>query len=44
MGMDCLTNDDYTPDFSAKIIGKTRLLKITRTDYRVALSHVNNQR
>mmetsp|Transcript_8750 Transcript_8750/g.14840 ORF Transcript_8750/g.14840 Transcript_8750/m.14840 type:complete len:90 (+) Transcript_8750:878-1147(+) len=43
MGVDCLTNDAYVPDFSAKIIGKTRLLKITREDYRVSMSHVINQ-
>ena len=30
MGVDCLSNDAYVPDFSAKIIGKTKLLKINR--------------
>jgi hypothetical protein len=40
MGVDCLTNDAYVPDFSAKIIGKAKLLKINRTDYRKCLTHV----
>ena len=30
LGQDALTRDDYTPDFSAKVIGKARILKITR--------------
>ena len=34
MGVDCLTNDNYVPDFSAKVIGKAKLLKITRQEYR----------
>jgi len=38
MGIECLTNDYYKPDFSAKIIGKAKLLRITREDYRKALS------
>lgn len=42
MGADCLSNDHYVPDFSAKIIGRTRLLKISRTDYRMAMAHTNN--
>ena len=42
MGTDCLLNDNYIPDFSAKVIGKTRLLKITREDYRKALGHLKN--
>ena len=42
MGVDCLTNDNYVPDFSAKVIGKVKLLKITREDYRKSLSHINN--
>ena len=33
MGVECLTTDNYTPDFSAKIIGRAKLLKITRQDY-----------
>lgn len=28
MGTECLTNDNYVPDFSAKVIGKAKLLKI----------------
>ena len=42
MGIDCLTNDNYVPDFSAKILGKTKLLKITRIEYRKALGHIGN--
>ena len=42
MGVDCLTNDNYVPDFSAKVIGRAKLLKITREDYRKSLSHINN--
>jgi len=30
MGTECLVNDNYVPDFSAKIIGKAKLLKISR--------------
>jgi hypothetical protein len=42
MGVDCLTNDNYVPDFSAKVLGKTKLLKITRPEYRKALGHIGN--
>ena len=42
MGVECLTNDNYIPDFSAKIIGKAKLLKISRADYRNSMSHVKN--
>ena len=42
MGVECLTNDNYVPDFSAKIIGKAKLLKISRADYRNSMSHVKN--
>ena len=42
MGIDCLTNDNYIPDFSAKVLGKTKLLKITRSEYRKALGHISN--
>lgn len=34
IGVDALINDDYKPDFSAKVIGKARILKITRKLYR----------
>jgi hypothetical protein len=43
MGVECLTNDNYVPDFSAKVIGKTKLLKISRVEYRKALAHFGNQ-
>lgn len=42
MGTECLTNDNYVPDFSAKVIGKAKLLKISREEYRRSLAHVNN--
>ena len=42
MGTDCLINDNYIPDFSAKVLGKTRLLKITRSDFRKSLGHLKN--
>ena len=34
MGMKALQNDDYRPDFSAKVIENARLLKVTRKQYR----------
>ena len=43
MGVDCLTNDAYLPDFSAKCIGEVKLLKISRQEYRKALAQVKNQ-
>ena len=42
MGVECLLNDTYLPDFSAKVIGKAKLLKISRNDYRKCLTHVQN--
>ena len=33
MGADSLSQQEYVPDFSAKIVGRTKLLKITREDY-----------
>jgi len=42
MGVECLTNDKYVPDFSAKIIGKAKLLKVSREDYRRSMGHVKN--
>ena len=36
MGEQCITNDDYVPDFSAKVIGKTRLLRVSKADYNAA--------
>ena len=43
MGTESLHNDRYVPDFSAKIIGKAKLLKITREDYRRSLATVKNK-
>jgi hypothetical protein len=43
MGVDCLTHDNYVPDFSAKVLGKAKLLKITRAEYRKSLGHIGNQ-
>mmetsp|Transcript_22338 Transcript_22338/g.34589 ORF Transcript_22338/g.34589 Transcript_22338/m.34589 type:complete len:110 (+) Transcript_22338:1662-1991(+) len=42
MGVECMLNDDYVPDFSAKVMGKTRLLKITKENYRSMMSHIKN--
>lgn len=41
-GVDALLNDSYKPDFSAKAITRTRVLKINRIDYRKAISNVKN--
>ncbi len=43
LGMEALLNDRYQPDFAAKAIEKSRLLKIKRIDYRKALFNVKNQ-
>lgn len=43
MGVECITMDTYVPDFSAKVIGSAKLLKISREDYRRALAHSSNQ-
>ena len=40
MGMKALQNDDYRPDFSAKVIENARLLKVTRKQYRLALTSI----
>mmetsp|Transcript_47293 Transcript_47293/g.34578 ORF Transcript_47293/g.34578 Transcript_47293/m.34578 type:complete len:132 (+) Transcript_47293:1174-1569(+) len=42
LGSEALTNDRYAPDFSAKAIEKTRLIRIKRLDYRKALFAVKN--
>lgn len=42
MGSECLTNDNYIPDFSAKVIGNAKLLQISREDYRQAITHIKN--
>jgi metal transporter CNNM len=30
MGIQCLTQDNYVPDFSAKVIGEAKLLRISK--------------
>ena len=40
MGVECLTNDNYKPDFTAKCIGEVKLLRITREEYRKSLGNV----
>jgi len=40
MGSNALTDDQYLPDFSAKVMGKAKILRIAREDYRKALSPV----
>lgn len=42
MGEQCITNDDYVPDFSAKVIGKTRLLRVSKQDYNAAKIQFKN--
>ena len=42
LGADALINDQYNPDFSAKVIDKARLLKIDRLAYRKAISSIVN--
>jgi len=37
IGMECLVDPDYVPDFSSKIMGKTTLLRISRDDYLKAI-------
>ena len=38
IGEDALIRDDYKPDFSAKVIDSARLLRISRRQYRIAIS------
>ena len=44
MGEEAITKDNFIPDFSAKIIGKAKLLKISRKDYRKKLAEIKNIR
>ena len=44
LGQDALVRDDYRPDFSAKVIGQARILKITRMQYRLAISMIQQQK
>jgi len=37
IGMECLVDPDYVPDFSSKIMGKTKILRISRDDYLKAI-------
>ena len=43
MGVEALTNDNYVTDFSAKVQGKAKLLKINRVDYRKSMAHIKNK-
>ena len=38
LGDQALTRDDFKPDFSAKVVENSRILRITREKYREALS------
>lgn len=38
LGAEALTRDEYMPDFSAKVMGAARIVKITRKQYRMAIS------
>ena len=40
LGAEALCRDDYVPDFSAKVIDQARILKISRTKYRAAISSI----
>lgn len=44
LGAESLVRDDYKPDFSAKVIDKARILKITRLQYRKAISSVEQSK
>lgn len=41
LGADSLIRDDYKPDFSAKVIDHARVLRITRSQYRKAISNIS---
>ena len=41
LGAEALVRDDYRPDFSAKVVDQARILRITRTQYRKALSDIS---
>ena len=43
MGVEAMNNDDYVPDFSAKVIDNARILKITRKQYRKALTSLSQK-
>ena len=38
MGVEALLHDEYVADFSAKVVGEARVLKITRDQYIDALN------
>jgi hypothetical protein len=40
LGESSLIEDNYTPDFSAKVINQARLLKISRVNYRKIISSI----
>ena len=42
LGEQCLVNQKYVPDFSSKILGKTKLLRISREDYLKAMTNFNS--
>ena len=42
LGVEALLQEDYKPDFSAKVINKARLLKITREEYVSNVSSIKN--
>jgi hypothetical protein len=41
-GLDCLTNENYIPDFTAKVDKYARVLRINRVDYLKARTSINN--
>ena len=44
LGAEALVRDDYRPDFSAKVIEQARILKITRVEYRKAISSIHQSK
>jgi hypothetical protein len=41
-GLESLTNDQYVPDFTARVSKYARVLKIKRIDYLKAISSIDN--
>ncbi len=41
-GLDSLINDHYVPDFTAKVSGYARVLKLKRIDYMKAIASFDN--
>lgn len=44
LGVETLTNKEFIPDFSAKVINNARLLRITYHDYQTCLKKIKQVR